>query len=114
MSKSRNFAIALVAVALATTASAQSAKHNIGRVATPQEFAGWDIDVRPDGRGLPPGKGSVREGEQVYMTKCAACHGEFGEIASRRPQVARRQGFLSSVVPVQRTRTEFARPSIAL
>ena len=31
----------------------------IGRPATPEEIAGWDIDVRPDGAGLPLGKGTV-------------------------------------------------------
>src|SRR5688572_28696767 len=40
---------------------------DIGRIATPAEIAGWDIDVRPDGQGLPPGSGSVKAGEDVYM-----------------------------------------------
>jgi cytochrome c len=114
MSKSRNFAIALVAAALATAASAQSAKHNIGRVATPQEIAGWDIDVRPDGQGLPPGKGSVRQGEQVYMTKCAACHGEFGESAGRWPQVAGGHGSLTSDDPVKTIGSYFAHLSTVI
>ena len=51
----------------------------IGREATPQEIAGWDIDIRPDGQGLPPGKGTVKQGEQLYMTHCAACHGHDGQ-----------------------------------
>ncbi|MCV5625948.1 hypothetical protein OFN31_30415, partial [Escherichia coli] len=38
----------------------------IGREAKPEEIAGWDIDVRPDGQGLPPGKGTVKEGEPLY------------------------------------------------
>ena len=57
----------------------------IGRAATPEEIAGWDIDVRPDGQGLPPGKGTVKQGEPLYMERCAACHGEFGESAGRWP-----------------------------
>jgi cytochrome c len=114
MSKSRNFAIALVAAALATAASAESGKHNIGHVATPQEIAGWDIDVRPDGQGLPPGKGSVRDGEQVYMGKCAACHGEFGESAGRWPQVAGGQGSLKSDDPVKTIGSYFAHLSTVI
>jgi cytochrome c len=51
----------------------------VGRQATPAEVAAWDIDVRPDFKGLPAGKGSVREGQKVWDAKCASCHGTFGE-----------------------------------
>ncbi|MDQ2078959.1 cytochrome c [Xanthobacteraceae bacterium Astr-EGSB] len=76
-------------------------KFNIGRVATPQEISGWDIDVRPDGQGLPDGKGSVADGEEIYMAKCAACHGEFGEGAGRWPVLASGKGTLKSDDPVK-------------
>ncbi len=59
--------------------SAKIAFKNIGRLATPDEIAAWDIDVRPDFKGLPAGEGSVRLGEQVWDVKCASCHGTFGE-----------------------------------
>ena len=89
MSKCRNPVLILFAlVAVTGTAFATAPKLNIGRTATPAEIAGWDIDVRPDGQGLPPGSGSVKAGEAVYVAKCAACHGEFGESAGRWPQVA--------------------------
>jgi S-disulfanyl-L-cysteine oxidoreductase SoxD len=114
MSKSRNLAVGFISVVLATAAPADSAKHNIGRVATPQEIAGWDIDVRPDGQGLPPGKGSARDGEQVYMGKCAACHGEFGESAGRWPQVAGGQGSLKSDDPVKTIGSYFAHLSTVI
>ena len=51
----------------------------VGRAATPDEVAAWDIDVRPDFKGLPPGSGSVAKGQQVWESKCASCHGTFGE-----------------------------------
>jgi S-disulfanyl-L-cysteine oxidoreductase SoxD len=51
----------------------------IGRDATPREVAAWDIDVRPDFKGLPPGSGSVAKGQDVWEAKCAQCHGIFGE-----------------------------------
>jgi S-disulfanyl-L-cysteine oxidoreductase SoxD len=51
----------------------------IGRPATPAEIKAWDIDVRPDFTGLPPGSGSVQKGQQVWDAKCASCHGTFGE-----------------------------------
>jgi cytochrome c len=51
----------------------------IGRRATPSEIAAWDIDVRPDFAGLPAGAGSVAQGEKLWESKCASCHGAFGE-----------------------------------
>jgi cytochrome c551/c552 len=51
----------------------------IGRTATPAEVAAWDIDVRPDFKGLPKGSGSVAKGQDVWESKCASCHGVFGE-----------------------------------
>jgi cytochrome c len=51
----------------------------IGRDATPREVAAWDIDVRPDFKGLPAGAGSVAKGQEVWEAKCASCHGVFGE-----------------------------------
>jgi cytochrome c len=74
-------------------------RYDIGRTATPQEIAGWDIDVRPDGQGLPPGRGSVKDGEALYMSRCAACHGEFGEGAGRWPPLAGGRGSLASHDP---------------
>ena len=50
----------------------------IGRPATPAEIAAWDIDVSPDGTGLPPGGATARSGELIYHVKCAACHGPTG------------------------------------
>ena len=75
--------------------------YGIGRVATPEQVAGWDIDIRPDGQGAPSGRGSVKDGEKVYMDKCAACHGEFGESAGRWPQLAQGKGTLASHDPVK-------------
>ncbi len=51
----------------------------IGRPATPDEIAAWDIDVRADFKGLPAGAGSVAKGQDVWDEKCASCHGTFGE-----------------------------------
>src|SRR4051812_33223300 len=51
----------------------------IGRLATPAEIKAWDIDVRPDFKGLPPGSGSVAQGQVVWEAKCQQCHGTFGE-----------------------------------
>ncbi|WP_439605753.1 c-type cytochrome [Hydrogenophaga sp.] len=53
--------------------------HDLGRDATPSEVKAWDIDVRPDFKGLPKGAGSVAMGERVWEAQCASCHGSFGE-----------------------------------
>jgi mono/diheme cytochrome c family protein len=74
---------------------------NIGRTATPAEIAGWNIDVRPDGQGLPPGKGTVKAGEPLYMERCAGCHGEFGESAGRWPILSGGNGTLAGHDPVK-------------
>ena len=63
-------------------AAAQTSTYqNIGRTATPQEIKAWDIDVRPDFKGLPKGQGSVKQGEVIWEAQCASCHGHFGESA---------------------------------
>jgi mono/diheme cytochrome c family protein len=71
---------AALSFALATLARAgDTGSLGIGHVASPAQIAGWDIDVRADGQGLPPGHGSVREGEKIFAETCAACHGAKGE-----------------------------------
>jgi len=50
----------------------------IGRTATAEEIAAWDIDIKPDGKALPPGSGTVVEGEALYVAQCAVCHGKEG------------------------------------
>jgi cytochrome c len=104
MSKSVSLATCVLLLALGTPALGQNTKpHNygIGQVATPEQIAGWDIDVRPDGQGAPPGHGSVMQGEKIYGERCAACHGEFGESAGRWPQLAQGKGTLATHDPVK-------------
>jgi len=62
--------------------------YRVGQVASPGQIAGWDIDVRPDGHGLPPGSGSAEDGEFLYEEKCSECHGVFGEGQGRWPKLA--------------------------
>ena len=68
-----------IAAALAAGAVCAAEPYGIGRTATPQEIAGWDIDVSPNGAGLPPGRGDARQGEAIFAEKCASCHGARGE-----------------------------------
>lgn len=79
----RGVATVILALAAASvsaqSASAAAGYPGIGRAATPQEVKAWDIDVRPDFKGLPPGSGSATKGMEVWEGKCASCHGIFGE-----------------------------------
>ena len=93
--------LALAAPGLAQPKKDAPRDYGIGHAATTEQIAGWDIDTRPDGKGAPPGRGSVKDGEKVYIDKCAACHGEFGESAGRWPPVAQGKGTLVSHDPVK-------------
>jgi cytochrome c len=80
MSSFRKAILMLALMATAGVAMAQSGQYpGIGRAATDKEVKAWDIDVRPDFKGLPPGSGSVAKGQDVWEAKCAHCHGVFGE-----------------------------------
>ncbi len=63
-------------------------KLKLGQPATAKEIKGWDIDIRPDGKGLPVGRGNAIDGEDMFIQKCASCHGEFAEGAGRYPVLA--------------------------
>jgi len=52
--------------------------YGVGRPATDEDIRAWNIDVSPTGEGLPPGQGTVKQGAQVYASKCASCHGPTG------------------------------------
>ena len=105
--------LSLILLLLASSSFAQPKFQNLGRPATPAEIRAWDIDVRPDFKGLPAGSGSVSKGQEVWEAKCESCHGAFGEsneyftpiIGHTKPgdaQTGRVAAFRSETVP-QRT-----------
>ena len=72
--------VSLALCLLPLMSAAQTSRYqSIGRAATPQEIKAWDIDVRPDFKGLPKGQGSVKKGEEIWEAQCQSCHGHFGE-----------------------------------
>jgi cytochrome c len=83
----------------ASTAALTAPIPGIGRAATTAEITGWDIAVRGDGQNLPPGSGTAKEGEELYVTHCAACHGDFGEGLERWPALMGGRGSLRSDQP---------------
>ncbi|MFN3145707.1 MAG: c-type cytochrome [Paracoccaceae bacterium] len=66
----------------------RNGKFGLGRPALPEEIAAWDLDVLPDGRGLPVGSGDVWTGEEVFEANCAVCHGSFAEGVDNWPKLA--------------------------
>lgn len=93
--------LAALAFAVGFAGSAMAEPIGLGRPATPSELAAWDIDVRPDGLGLPEGTGSVADGELIYTEQCASCHGDFGEAVDRWPVLAGGQDTLNEPRPVK-------------
>ncbi|OKO89021.1 cytochrome C [Bradyrhizobium sp. NAS80.1] len=73
---------------------------DFGRPATPDEIKLWDIDVGPDGKGLPDGAGTVAQGKQVFSDNCAACHGDNGQ-GGIKDRLVGGQGTLASGMPVK-------------
>ncbi len=76
----RKFLVAVAPAALFALASPLFAQQspNLGKALSPEVLASWDISIGPDGAGLPPGGGTVKQGEAVFAAKCQACHGEKG------------------------------------
>jgi cytochrome c len=92
---------AFVLIASAGSASAQTqGPYGIGRVATPAEIAGWNIDIGRDGSGLPPGSGTVSHGQDVFEQQCAACHGDKGQ-GGVGDKLVGGQGTLATPKPVR-------------
>ena len=93
--------VAGFAMVLSGTATAAERPFGLGTLATAEQIAGWDIDVRPDGKGAPIGSGTAAEGEEIYAERCAACHGDFGEGVDRWPILAGGLGSLATDDPVK-------------
>jgi cytochrome c len=90
----------VVAALCAGALIARSHASEFGRAATADDIKAWDIDVRPDGEGLPSGRGTVSQGRAVYDDNCAACHGANGRDGIK-DRLAGGQGSLTSNNPVK-------------
>jgi cytochrome c len=104
MSMSRNLTAAAIgaltlALAAGPTLAQDGQETGIGRAATDQEVAGWNIDIPVDGEDAPAGSGTAADGQSIYDNACAACHGVFGEGAGRYPAVMGGEGTLDSDDP---------------
>jgi Cytochrome c len=106
MSWRRNALAGAIVVLLAPSAHA----YDFGRTATPEEIKLWDIDVRPDGKGLPDGSGTAMHGKVVYEQNCEACHGPNGQ-GGIKDRLVGGQGTLASDMPNGGARRETRAPT---
>jgi cytochrome c len=74
--------------------------YDVGRQATEAEIHKWNIDVAPTGEGLPPGRGTVKQGAQAYAGRCAQCHVPTG-VEGPSPQLVGGRNTLNSMNPVK-------------
>jgi len=101
MSTPSRLAVSICVMALAACAAPTIRETpNLGRLATPAEVAAWDVSVAPDGAGLPPGRGTSRQGAIVYERKCQNCHGERGA-GQPNDRLVGGQGTLATARPVR-------------
>lgn len=101
MRMSRLSAFVVVAGTLGFVAGAfAQTKYGLGRKATDQEIAGWNIDVDRGGKWLPPGQGTVEQGRELFQTMCSACHGEKGE-GGMGDRLVGGQGTLATPKPIK-------------
>ena len=90
---SRSLLVPVLMGMAAMTMAAQAPTYQVGRTPTSEEIQAWDIAVGPEGKELPPGGGTAKDGARIYAQKCAACHGATGAEAGLqepKPHVYRR------------------------
>ncbi len=86
--------------------------YSIGRKPTKNEITAWDIDVMPDGTGLPKGSGTAEEGDEIYEAKCASCHADFGAGGAGYPALAKGNAYEGfKTLKNQRTDSSIDSPS---
>src|SRR5260370_30744543 len=94
-----NFSLVGIVLLAASASLAQTPSYsNIGRTPTKEEIQAWDIAVGPDGKGLPAGQGTAKEGAPIYAAQCAACHGPAGQGRGIGPPVVGGTGDLAAPI----------------
>ncbi|MBI2815578.1 MAG: cytochrome c [Acidobacteria bacterium] len=96
-----NRSVLLIALVACSAAFAQGPTYQRGRTPTQEEIRAWDISISPSGMELPPGKGTAKEGANIYAQKCAECHGPTGaEGDFRHGRLVGGKGTLNTTRPI--------------
>jgi cytochrome c len=95
-----------VVLLTANTALTQTPSYtNVGRTPTKEEIQAWDIAAGPDGKGLPPGQGTAKDGAPIYAAKCAVCHGPVAEGGKIGPRLAGGKADLETLTTLRPVRS---------
>ncbi len=96
----RNFLLLATALCVCGTVLAQTPgpAYKVGRPPTAEELRTWDV-MGPDGKGLPAGKGTAKEGAVLFAAKCAPCHGQEGEGVGSNPRLVEGAGAPDATPP---------------
>ena len=86
----RSLLLFVAVLGLCHAAWAQSPTYGLGKTPAADQIGAWDIAISPDGKELPQGRGSAKEGAPLYAQKCAACHGATGS-GGRAPELIRNE-----------------------
>jgi S-disulfanyl-L-cysteine oxidoreductase SoxD len=93
-------ALTVLGVAACAAAFAQAPSYsNLGRAPSKEEVQAWNQSIGPQGKELPPGSGTAKQGEEIFATKCAACHGPAGEGSQLAPRLVGGRGALNIPTP---------------
>ena len=97
------FVRAMLAISVAWVAAlAQTPTYGVGRTPSGEEIRAWDISIGPDGKELPPGSGTAKEGAKLYARQCAGCHGPTGAEGTSAPRLVGGKGTLANpLAPVK-------------
>jgi hypothetical protein len=92
----------MMALAACAVVCAQAPSYNnVGRSPTKEEIQVWDISIGPEGRELPPGSGTAKQGAEIFAKKCAACHGATAEGSPLAPRLLGGRGTINTPQPVR-------------
>lgn len=93
-------ALAVLGFGVGATAFAQAPSYsNVGRAPSKEEVQAWNDSIGPQGKELPPGSGTAKQGAEIFASKCAACHGPAGEGSQMGPRLVGGRGALNSPTP---------------
>lgn len=95
-----SLALAVLCVAACATALAQAPNYsNLGRAPSKDEIQAWNDSIGPEGKELPPGSGTAKQGAEIFASKCSVCHGPGGEGSQLAPRLVGGRGALNTPTP---------------